>query len=384
MNIALLRRWLVQLRAVITKEIRQTIQDKRIVVMLTIVPIVQLVVFGFAVDLDVDRVPTVVIDQDQSPESREILAGLMADGTLSEVGRAFTMEEGITWLDDGDAAAVVLVPEGLARDMARGDPIIVQVVLDGTDPNRSGVAGGAASRFLGERGLELLSERLALLAPPGFKVPTVEVRPRLKFNPRLKTAVFMVPGIAGMLLLIITTIITAMGLAREREMGTLEQVRVTPLPTPILMIGKVFPFVVVGLLDVTGAIGVGTWMFDVPIRGSLLLFYGVTALYLLTTVGMGMFISTVSETQQQAFIGGFMFILPAMLLSGTLTPLHAMPEWMRPLTLLNPLRFYMEAVRGILLKGTHASDLLPQIFALTVFGVGIMTLASLRFRKRLA
>ena len=210
------------------------------------------------------------------------------------------------------------------------------------------------------------------------------MRPRLLFNPTLSTAIYMVPGIAGMLLLIITTIITSMGLAREREIGTLEQVRVTPLPTPILMLGKIAPFVTVGLFDVTAAITAGAWIFDVPIRGSLVAFYVVTFAYLLTTVGAGLFISTVSETQQQAFIGGFMFILPAMLLSGTMSPIHAMPEWMQPLTLLNPLRYYMEAIRAILLKGTPLSDLMPQFLALMGFGVAIMTAASLRFQKRVA
>lgn len=217
-----------------------------------------------------------------------------------------------------------------------------------------------------------------------MSLPSVEVRSRLLFNPELSTPIYMVPGIAGMLLLIITTVITSMGLAREREIGTLEQVRVTPLPTVTLMLGKVTPFVAVGLFDVTAAIAAGAWLFDVPIRGSLLAFYLVTGAYLLTTVGTGLFISTISQTQQQAFIGGFMFILPAMLLSGTMSPIHAMPGWMQPLTLLNPLRYYMEAVRAILLKGTPLIELLPQLGVLLVFGLAIMLAASLRFQKRVA
>lgn len=378
-----LHRLWVQLWAVILKEVRQTVQDKRMIFMLIGAPIVQLLMFGFAIDLGVDQVPTVVVDQDQSPESRRLLRGMLADGTLAEVASVRSAEAGEAMLDAGEAAAVIVVPPGLARDLARGDPAQMQVILDGSDPNRSGVAGGAASRYLGEQGLALARERL-VRAGLGDRLPSVSVRPRLFFNPELQTAVYMVPGIAGMLLLIITTIVTSMGLAREREMGTLEQVRVTPLPTPILMIGKILPFVVVGLLDVTAAITVGAWVFDVPIRGSLLAFYGVTALYLLTTVGAGLFISTVSETQQQAFIGGFIFILPAMLLSGTMTPIHAMPEWMQPLTMLNPLRFYMECVRAILLKGASIGSLWFQATALAIYGVVIMGAASVRFRKRVA
>ena len=377
-----IRIWLIQLQAVIVKEIRQTIQDRRIVALLTIAPIAQLLVFGYAIDLGVDEVPTVVVDQDRTPESRRVLDGLLADGTLEAVDVVQSVSEAELQLESGGAAVALLVPNGFARDLARNEPVQIQVLLDGTDPTRSGIAGGAAGQYLGLEGLRLTQERIAALSGGMLKLPSVEVRPRLLFNPTLSTAIYMVPGIAGMLLLIITTIVTSMGLAREREIGTLEQVRVTPLPTPILMIGKVAPFVTVGLLDVTAAITASAWIFDVPIRGSLVAFYVVTAAYLLTTVGAGLLISTMSETQQQAFIGGFMFILPALLLSGTMAPIHAMPEWMQPLTLLNPLRYYMEAVRAILLKGTPLLDLMPQLGALLVFGIVIMTTASLRFQKR--
>ena len=379
-----LRIMLVQLRAVIVKEILQTVQDRRILMILTVAPFVQLLVFGYAIDLGVDQVPTVIVDQDATPESRRLLQGMQADGTLQAVDTVPDNAAAERQLETGEAAVAVIVPKGLARDLARGDAVAVQVLLDGSDPTRSGVAGGAASQYFGGEGLRLTRERLQRLTGGALKIPSVDVRPRLLFNPTLSTAIYMVPGIAGMLLLIITTIITSMGLAREREIGTLEQVRVTPLPTPILMLGKIAPFVTVGLFDVTAAITAGAWIFDVPIRGSLVAFYVVTFAYLLTTVGAGLFISTVSETQQQAFIGGFMFILPAMLLSGTMSPIHAMPEWMQPLTLLNPLRYYMEAIRAILLKGTPLSDLMPQFLALMGFGVAIMTAASLRFQKRVA
>ncbi len=379
-----MRRVLVQLMAVIIKEIRQTVQDKRMIFLLVAAPFLQLLLFGFAIDLGVDQVPTVVVDLDGTSDSRELMQRLLADGTLAEVGRAGSVAEAERALEDGSAAAVLVVPAGTSRDLARGEPAQVQILLDGSDPTRSGVAGGAATRFFAEEGLGIARERIQAATGGRMNLPSVTVRPRLLYNPTMSSPIYMIPGIAGMLLLIVTTIVTAMGLAREKEMGTLEQVRVTPLPTPVLMIGKVTPFIVVGLLDVTGALAVGAWIFDLPIRGSLLSFYGVTALYLLTTVGMGLFISTVANTQQQAFLGGFMFILPAMLLSGTLTPIHAMPGWMQPITVLNPLRFYMEAVRAILLKGTPLADLMTQTLALAAYGTAILGMASLRFRKRLA
>jgi ABC-2 type transport system permease protein len=375
-------RWLVQLWAVVVKEVRQTVQDKRIMALIVIAPFLQLVLLGFAIDLDVDQVPTIVVDMDRSRESRRAVAALMADGSLAAVGTAGSPSEADAALDRGAAAVVLIVPEGYARDLARGEATQVQVLLDGTDPTRSGIAGGAAVRYFGELGFSIAKQRLAAAAPD-VHISTIDVRSRLAFNPSLSTPVYMVPGIAGMLLLIITTIVTAMGLSREREVGTLEQIRVTPLPTAVLMLGKVLPFVAVGLFDVTLALTAGVYIFDVPIRGSMLDFYIITSLFLLTTVGVGLFLAAVSKTQQQAFVGAFLFILPAILLSGTMTPIHAMPEWMQPMTLINPLRFYLEAIRAILLKGASLSDVPVQTVALLVYGLLIMGFASLLFRKRL-
>lgn len=376
------RRWRFQLLAVVRKEVRQTAQDRRMLFLLVVAPFIQLLVFGFAIDLGVDQVPTVVVDQDGSAYGRALLGELFADGTLDRVGTLASVEEAEHALERGDAAAVVLVPKGLARDVARGDAARVQVVLDGSDPTRSGVAGGAAVQFFGARGLALAEQRLAQRPGAPASLPGVEVRPRLLFNPTLSSPVYMVPGIAGMLLLIVTTVVTSMGLARERELGTLEAVRVTPIPTPILMLGKTLPFVAVGLLDVTLAITAGAWIFDVPIRGSLVVFYALTAVYLLTTVGMGLLISTVAQTQQQAFLGGFMFLLPAMLLSGTLTPIHAMPGWLQPITLVNPLRHYMDGIRSVLLEGATLGDVGGAALWLAVLGTAILVLAVSRFRKR--
>ncbi len=379
-----LRVLLVQLRAVFLKEVRQTAQDRRIVFLLTVAPFIQLLVFGFAINLDVDRVPTAVVDLDGSAEGRATLQAMLADGTLTATTPASSVQEADAMLEHGDAAVAVVIPPGFARDLARGDATEIQVLLDGTDPTRSGVASGAVSRYLGERGLALAEERLAQATGGRLTLPSVEIRPRLLFNPSLSSAIYMVPGIAGMLLLIITTLITAMGLAREQEVGTLEQVRVTPLPTPVLMVGKVSPFIIVGLIDVTLAITAGAWIFDVPLRGSMTLFYALTAAFLLNTVGMGLFVSTISQTQQQAFIGAFLLILPGLLLSGTLTPIHAMPAWLQPLTLLNPLRYFLEGVRAVLLEGAQLQDVSFQLGMLTLFGVAIVVAASVRFRKTVA
>jgi len=212
----------------------------------------------------------------------------------------------------------------------------------------------------------------------------VELVPRVLYNPELSTAVYVVPGIAAMLLLIVTTIIMAMGLARERENGTLEQLQVTPLRPGVLMLGKVTPFVLVGLLDVGLALCVGTWVFGVPLRGNLALVALATLLYLMSTLGVGLLISTLSRTQQQAFVGGFLFVLPAVLLSGVMTPLRAMPGWLVWVTWFNPLRHYVEVMRGVLLKGAGTGDLWLPLLLLAVFGSGVLAVAARRFHKTAA
>jgi ABC-2 type transport system permease protein len=371
----------VQLAAVFRKEVRQTVRDRRIMFMLVAAPLLQTVVFGFAVNFDVDRIPTVVVDRDGSAESRDHARRLLADGTLLRAGAARSVAEAEREVDDGRAAAIVVLPEGLGADLAAGRPAEVQVVLDGTDPNRSTVASGAVSRYFGEVGEALARERLEAR---GARAAQVEVVPRIAYNPGLDTPPFMVPGIAAMLLVIVTTIVTAMGLAREREMGTLEQVLVTPIRPILLLVGKMAPFVVIGLVDVALLLGVGTWLFDVPLRGNLLVLLVGTLLYLMTTLGAGLLISTLSKTQQQSFLGGFLFAMPAILLSGVMTPIRAMPDWLRALTLLNPVRYYVEVMRTTLLRGAGFAEQWPQLLALLVLGAAILAIATLRFHKRMA
>jgi ABC-2 type transport system permease protein len=375
------RAW-IQYAAVVRKEVFQTLRDRRVMFMLVMAPFIQTVVLGFAVDYEVDRVPTVVADQDRSPASREHVRRVLADGTLRFAGAASGAEEAVRALDEGRAAAALVLPPRLASDLAAGRPAGVQVVLDGTDPNRSNVAAGAVARYFGEegRGMGEARARAAGVALPA----RVEVTPRLFFNPSLKSPPYIVPGIAAMLLVVVTTIVTAMGLSREREQGTLEQVAVTPIRPALLLAGKMTPFVFVGLFDVLLLVTAGTWVFGVPLRGNLAVLGLATLLYLLSTLGVGLFISTISATQQQSFLGGLLFTLPAALLSGIMTPIDAMPGWMKVLTLANPLRYFQEVARANLMKGGGLADVWPQLLALLLFGAIIFGLATLRFRKRLA
>jgi ABC-2 type transport system permease protein len=373
----------VQLFAVIRKETLQTVRDKRMMFLLLLAPALQLVVFGYAVDFGVDRVPTVIVDQDGSAASREHARRLVADQTLLRVADATDPAAADRALERGEAAAALVFPKGLSRDLDRGEPAEVQVIIDGTDPNRATVAVAAASAYFAEAGLELARERAAL--QPGAPRPgDLRLAPRIWYNPTLDSPPFMIPGVLALLLVVVTTIVAAMGLAREREMGTLEQVLVTPIHPGLLLVGKLLPFVVIGLVDVGLGLAVGAWIFEVPLRGNLGLVMTATVLYLMTTIGTGLLISTVSRTQQQSFLGGFLFAMPALLLSGVMTPIRGMPEWLQAITLLNPVRYYVEIMRSCLLKGTGLAELWPQLLALLVFGLALMVTATLRFHKRTA
>jgi ABC-2 type transport system permease protein len=363
---------LTQLYAVVAKEVRQTMRDSRMRSQLLMQPIIQLLVFGYAADFTVDHVPTVIVDEDRTSVSREHVRRLLADGTLEYAGEADEVEAN-AWIDDGRAAAAVILPKGFAREVDGGRPASVQVVLDGSNPTRSGIAGSAAARYFAQAG-----------GGGGKKRGGVSVQPRVLYNPQMTTQLYIVPGTAAMQLLMATAMLTSMGLAREKELGTLEQVLVTPIPNWVLMLGKTLPFVGIGIFNVLTSLAVGAWLFGVPLHGDITFLLAATLAYLMSTLGAGLFISTMSNSQQQAFIGGFLFMMPAMLLSGNLTPLAAMPDWLRPLTLLNPLRYYIQVLRGSLLRGAGWPDMWPQFAALLVFGAAILTLSSRRFRRTLA
>lgn len=373
------------LLAVAVKEIIQTSRDPRMMFLLLVAPAIQLFVFGNAVDLDVDRVPTIIVDSDHTERSRAYARTLLADETLRELGEVSTAEEAGRELVRGHATVAVIIPQGFDRALVRGRldaPAEVQAIVDGSDPNRSAVATAALVRHAAFTSTNVLIERRTRAGIAAPRMPgSVSLSSRVLYNPHLDTAVNVVPGLATMLLLIVTTIVTAMGLTRERESGTLEQVLVTPVRPVVLILGKMLPFAVIGLFDFLLAITVGAWAFDVPIRGNLLLLFASTVLYLLTTLSAGLLISTISQTQQQAFLGGFLFMIPASLLSGILTPVRSMPTWLQPFTFINPLRHFADLLRAILLRGAGPLDVVPQLIFLAVCGISLATIASLRFRK---
>lgn len=369
---------LLSLLNVVRKELRQTLRDRRMVISLILAPVLQLVIFGYAINLDVDRIPTVVCDQDDTPPSRDLVQQFFAGGMFRRERGLDDPAAARTALDTGDAAVALIVPRGFSVRSARHDSPEVQVLVDGTDSTRAQVASNAAVQFLrlhGVGGVPVIA--------PGAGAVTV-LTPRILYNPRLSTPVYMLPGILATLLLNVTAIASAMALAREREAGTLEQILVTPMRPVFLLAGKCLPFILFGLIDVAAVVVLGSWTFDLPMRGSLAVVGLGSFLYLLSTLGFGIVLATLSATQQQAMLGAFSFMLPAALLSGFMSPIDTMPPWLQPLTLLNPMRHFVEITRASFLKGAGVADLVPQLVSLAVLGIGLLAVAVSRFHARVA
>lgn len=364
------------LLATMRKEFRQMVRDRRMMVLLVGAPVIQLFVLGFAVNFDVDRIPTVVCDFDRTPESRALQNRLFADGTFSFEGIARDCTKPDEDIRDGLAKVALVIPAGFASFITTGRGQGFQFLIDGTDP--------VIGRFAQSAAMMSWTMVRSFMPFSMNEMPVVRIEPRILYNPAMKTAIYMVPGVSAMVLLLVTMIATSMGIARERETGTLEQVLVTPIRPYEFLLGKVMPFVIIGLFDVLLAMVVGTYIFDVPVRGSLFLLFVGTAIYLLSTVGLGMFIATISRTQQQAIMGGFFVVMPAILLSGIMTPIGNMPSWLQPITYVNPVRYFVEILRGILLRGADLIDLWRPFVALTIFGTLILMLAVKRMRKQMA
>jgi len=332
-----------------------------------------LVVLGL--DLAFEHADVVVVDEDHTAESRSFIDGLGAESTF-HVTYASSVEEAQNAVRDGNAQIAMVVPRDFGKRVTAGRGATVQVLLDGSDPSRGLQAGYAVEAYAGLR-----SAQMVIGTAPAVGVPRLVLVPRLLYNPALKGRIFMVPGTAASSLIIVTTIVTAMGFAREREMGTLEQLLVTPIDPLVLMVGKIIPYACFGLADASLILIVGNLLFDVPMRGPLPLALLAVSLYLVTTLGTGLMISTLARTQQQALMAGFFFLLPALLLSGFMTPVDAMPSWIRPVTYVNPMRWFLEIWRTVLLRGGTLSDVLEPLLALAAISIFVMGFATIRFRK---
>jgi ABC-2 type transport system permease protein len=366
----------------VRKEFQQVFRDSRMLRVIFVAPIVQLVAFGYAVSTDVRHARTMVVDHDRTQLSRELVDVLTASGYFDVVAHADRPDAIVEALDHGEILLGVEIPVGFGRDFRTGAGAHVQMLFDGTNSNTALVARGYAERIVQSWAARVDAGRGEVAAGAASVVPQIELRARAWFNPELESRNYNVPAVVGAIILLVCQLLTALAVVREREIGTLEQLMVSPLRPAELIAGKTIPFALLGLLDLALVTTVARLWFRVPFEGSVLLYILASLLFLLSGLGMGLLLSTVSSTQQEAFMGSFLLFMPTMLLSGFLFPVSSMPRLFQVLTLFNPLRHYLEIVRGIYLKGAGLSALWPQVLALAVMGTGVLAFAATRFHKR--
>jgi len=369
-----------RLKAMLVKEFIQTFRDPRMRIVLFVMPMIQTVIFGYAVNMDVRNIPTAVIDRDHSPASRDLLATLFASGHFRPVATLEHEQQAARMLDSGEARVALVINPGLAQQLGRDETATLQVLVDGSDSNTAGVILGYLARFAESRNLQLLTEQAArqgVLPLPA----AVRLESRAWFNADLASPPFYVPAVIANILFIITMLLSAMAVVREKEIGTIEQVIVTPIRKFEFILGKTLPFVLIGYGNVFLISLVGWLVFRVPVRGSIALLIVATGLFLMSSLGSGLFLSTISQTQQQAMMSAFFVIFLSMLLSGFAFPVDNMPPAVQWLTMINPVRWFMEIIRGLYLKGVGLVILWRQFGMLLLIGTVVLGVAVLRFRK---
>jgi ABC-2 type transport system permease protein len=363
------------------KELLQLRRDRMTLAMMVVLPLLQLLLFGYAINTDVRHIPLLVFDQDRSAQSRDLARSLEVTGFYDLVGHVESYDEIARALGAGRARAALVVPPRYASDLASGRTSTLQLVLDGSDPQVVASATNTAASLIGARSLELLLARSPGLGPA--RGEPIRLEPTIWYNPELRTAVYVVPGLVGVILTMTMVMLTAMAIARERERGTLEQLIVSPVRRLELMTGKIVPYVSLGYVQMTLVLLAGRVVFGVPILGSLVTLYALALVFIAANLALGLFFSTVAQTQQQAMQMSFFFLLPNMLLSGFMFPFESMPRPAQWIGQALPLTHFLRIVRGIALKGVGIADLWPELAWLGALLLVLVSLASLRFSKKL-
>jgi len=375
---------LARLKQMLIKEFIQVFRDGRTRFLLFGPPIIQMMIFGYAATFEIYHVPTVVLDLDHSQESRDLISRF-SSSRYFDVQRQLTDYRQIGELiDRGEATVGLEIHAGFAQNLRKGQTAPVQVIVDATDSNTALIASGYITQIVLGFAHDYQNDRIDRIAPQILEViPSVQLEQRPLYNPDLRSRWFFVPGIIGSLTLVLVVTLTAFAVVREREIGTLEQIMVTPIRPSEFILGKTLPFFLIGLFDVSLIATVGTFWFEVPFRGQILVLFAGAILFLLCLLGVGLLISTVSSTQQQAMVTSFFFIMPAVTFSGFGFPISTMPKWLQYLTYLNPLRYFLVVLRGTYLKGVGMEILWPQMLVMAVLGTSLLTIAVRRFHKAL-
>jgi ABC-2 type transport system permease protein len=373
-----------RLKQMLIKEFIQVFRDKRTRVILFVPPIVQMLVFGYAATYEIHHVPTVVLDLDHSQESRELVSRFTSSPYFDVQRQLTDSHELRDLIDRGRATVGLEIDAGFAQKLRKGQTAPLQVIVDATNSNTALIASSYISQIALGFSRDSQQERIGRIAPQlAEQIPSVELEQRPWYNPELSSRWFFVPGVIGSLTLVLVITLTAFAVVREREIGTLEQIMVTPIRPAEFILGKTLPFFLIGLFDVSLIAAVGTLWFQIPFRGNILVLLAGSVLFLICMLGVGLLISTVSSTQQQAMVTAFFFIMPAITFSGFGFPISTMPQWLQILTYLSPLRYFLVVLRGTYLKGVGMEILWPQMAAMAGLGVCLLSIAILRFHKAL-
>ncbi len=372
-----------RVRHMLRKEFIQVFRNPRMRIVIFLIPCFQVMVIGYAVSTDVKNVRTAVYDLDNSQASREVAARFIRSGYFDVVARIGDEDVARRLLDRNDVTVVLRLNHGFAADLNAGRTARLQILIDGTDSNTAAIVLSYAVKIATAYSEQVVAERVDRTFGPAGKTGTVDLRTRAWFNENLESRNFYVPGVLVVVVTLATLLLTSMAVVREKEIGTMEQIMVTPITPTQFILGKTIPFAMIGFVDVILVVVIGVFWFEVPIHGNLGLLLLATGLYLMTTLGVGLLISTVSETQQQAMMTTFFFFFPAMLLSGFAFPIANMPEVVQWMTLVNPIRYFLVIVRGIFLKGVGIEILWPQMLPLLLMGIATLWLAVRRFHKTL-
>lgn len=372
-----------RLLAIMRKEFIQITRDRRALIIILIIPIMQLILMGYSATSDVRNISLAVFDQCRCSASRRLLDAYRAADYFRLTYLVNSEGELRALMESADARAGLIIPPNYDQQLAEGKAQVA-FILDGSDPTAASTALSAAMLIGQNHATTLLTERLARRGvDPAMLQPPLDVRTRVWYNPDLLSAYFMIPGVIGMILYAVTSILTATAVVRERERGTIEQLIVTPIRPWELIVGKLLPYVILAFVDTFEVLLLGRWWFDVPIRGDLGLLIGLSGLLLLSGLGIGLFASTMANTQQEAMLTVWLTLLPSIFLSGFFFPIEAMPKWLQAISYIVPLRYYLVIIRSLLLKGVGIQPIWTEALALALFGLIIMTAAALRFRKRL-
>jgi ABC-2 type transport system permease protein len=375
---------LERLKAMLTKEFIQVLRDPRMRFVMFVIPVVQTIIFGYAVNTDVRHVALAIYDLDNTSQSRELAGNFTNSGYFDLHTRVHDDATARQLIDHGDVKALLRMNRGFGSQVVGGRGAQVQLILDGTDSNTAGIALNYAARIVASYSGKARLDAASRAGGQQVPVRGVELVSRAWFNENLESKNFFVPAVITNIVFIITMLLSSMSVVREKEMGTIEQVIVTPIGKAEFILGKTVPFILIGYINVAIISLVAVFWFEVPLRGSILLMFGATSVFLMSSLGIGLLISTISRTQQQAMMSAFLVIFPAMLLSGFAFPIDSMPEIVQWITYLNPMRFFLVIIRAIFQKGVGIEILWPQLLALLILGVTILSAAVLRFKKTLS